>query len=110
VLRIISRLLLAPLLETLLLAGVIELVRVLRGPVWLQVVTASFLIAIVHCFPWRAHGLIVAPVFIIQAASYLYWRPASRKIAFGIVASMHSLHNLIPAIYIFVNATQQPPG
>jgi len=95
---LISSLVFAPIFESFLLLGLIELARVLRGPHWAQVVAAASVIAILHCFPWRAHGLTIAPVFAIQAASYLYWRPTSRKAAYGVVAWMHLLHNLIPAI------------
>jgi hypothetical protein len=106
VVRVISAVLLAPILESLLLVGAIELVKVFRAPVWVQVSVASLLIAFLHCFPWRARGLVVAPMFAIHAASYVYWRPTSRKGAFGIVACMHSLHNLIPAIYLVAHAIQ----
>ena len=106
VVRVISTVLLAPIIESLLLVGVIELLRVFRAPVGVQVFMATFVIAVLHCFPWPARGLVVAPIYAIQAASYLYWRPTSRKGAFGVVAWMHGLHNLIPGIYLAVDAIQ----
>jgi hypothetical protein len=98
VITVTALLLLAPLIESLLLVGAIELAKVVRSPPWFQVAAAAVLISAMHSTTWRPHGLIVAPSFAIQAAAYLYWRPASRKTAFGIVACIHALHNLIPAI------------
>lgn len=104
--RICDLVLFAPLIETLILVSTIELARWLRSPVWLQVAAGAAVIAILHCFPWRARGLIVAPAFAIDAAAYLYWRSASKKIAFTIVACIHALHNAILAISIAAYATR----
>jgi len=50
----------------------------------------------------------VLPSFCIQAASYLYWRRTSWKIAFWVVASIHALINVIPALSAFAaNATRR---
>lgn len=98
--RMTSAMLLAPIVESLLLVGGIEVVRVFRAPVWVQVTLPSLIIALLHCFSWPARGLIIAPMFVIHAGSYLHWRRTSKQDAFGIVVCMHSLHNLVPTIYL----------
>jgi hypothetical protein len=99
-------LLLAPLFESLELIGIVELARFFRAPPWLQVFAGAIAIGFLHClsvdgphsFHWSLRGISIAPGFAIQGAAYLYWRQPSWLIAFGIVVSIHALHNLIPAV------------
>jgi hypothetical protein len=93
-------------IESLIVVGTIELVRWLRAPVWLQVAAGALFIAALHSFPWRARGLLVAPAFAIEAASYLYWRSSSRRIGYAVIVGIHALSNLIPAIATVANATK----
>jgi len=97
--ELITGLLAAPILETCVLIGIVELLRFLKSPGWLQVFLSTAILACLHAGGWGPRPLIVMPGFAIQAASYLWWRPASRKKAFAVVACMHFLLNLIPAIY-----------
>jgi len=76
---VIGALILAPLIESLILVGVFELVRRLRGPAWVQVVVSALFISELHVWPWWPHAIIVLPSFLIQAGSYLYWRRVSWK-------------------------------
>jgi len=91
-------LLFSPVIESLLLVAIIELLRWLHSPPWLQLFASAFVLAALHCIPWPRRGIIVAPSFVIDAFSYLYWRSTSRRSAFGITACLHALHNVIPAI------------
>jgi hypothetical protein len=50
---------------------------------------------------------VVLPSFVIQAAAYLYWREVSRKSGFAVVASIHALANLFPALYTIAYATRK---
>ena len=104
---VISLLIAAPLIESLLLVGVFELVRRFRAPKAVQVLIAALFISEAHVWPWWPRAVIVLPSFCIQAASYLYWRRTSWKIAFWVVASIHALINVIPALSAFAaNATR----
>ena len=98
--HVVDLLFLAPLIESLILLLLIELFRRLRFPRWLQVVLPALIIGILHSPRWWPRGFIVAPGFAIEACAYLYWRPASRKIAYGVVVAIHALHNFIPAISV----------
>ena len=107
--HVIEALLFAPLLESCILIGAVELVRWLRAPGWLQVFFAAVLVAGPHSFTWgwEPYAFIVAPGFALQAASYLYWRAVSRTRGFAVVVSIHSLHNFIPTLAIIAYATQK---
>jgi hypothetical protein len=102
--HVVDLLFLAPLLESLILLGLIELFRRLHLPAWLQVLLPALLIGILHSPRWWPRGFIVTPGFAIEACAYLYWRPASRKIAYGVVAAIHALHNSIPALAVIAYA------
>jgi hypothetical protein len=99
-LGVISALSVSPLLESMLLVGAIELLRWIRFPQWLQVVVAAAILAGPHSVGFAPRGFIVLPAFIIQAASYLYWRRISRKKGFLVVAGIHALLNLIPTMLL----------
>lgn len=92
-----STLIFAPVTETLLLVAIIEVLRRLRAPVQIQFLVPVVLIAALHSVHWLPWGLIVAPSFAIYAFSYIYWR-TNPAIAAALVASIHSLHNLIPTL------------
>src|SRR5205807_1029881 len=88
----------APIVESLMLVGVFELLRRLRAPDWVQVVASALFISALHVWGWWPHAVIVLPSFLIQAASYLYWRSKSWKEAFWVLVSIHALNNVIPIL------------
>ena len=93
-----------PLIESLMLVGVFELVRRVRAPDWIQVAAAALFISELHVLPWWPHAFIVLPSFLIQSASYLYWRRYSWKEAFWVLVCIHSINNVIPALSIVARA------
>jgi hypothetical protein len=104
---VISLLIAAPLIESLVLIGVFELVRRFHAPSTAQVFTAALFSSLMHLRPWWPHAVIVLPSFCIQAASYLYWRRISWKTAFWVLAWIHALDNFIPALYAFAAYTMR---
>jgi hypothetical protein len=96
-LDIVSALLLAPVIESLVLIGMIELMRRLRVSPSVQVVVSAVVFALLHSLE-GARGLAVAPGWAIMAIAYLAWRHVSWRVGFVVVASIHALLNLIPAI------------
>ena len=96
-LEVISLVLLAPLIESLILIGIVELLHWLRSPVWFQLTCSAAISSCLH-LP-ISHALVVAPGWFIMAAAYLMWRRVSRKIGFAVIASIHALLNLYPAIW-----------
>jgi hypothetical protein len=107
--RVISGVVFAPLIETCILVGIIELLRWFRVATVAQVFVAGALVAWPHSYAWEwgPYGFVVMPAFIIQAAAYLYWRKVSRKRGFAVVASIHALGNLLPALYTIADATRK---
>jgi hypothetical protein len=93
-------LVLSPLVDSLILVGIIEMLRVLRGPKWTQIIVPAFAMGLSHSFPWVPKGLIVAPAFGIEAAAYLYLRDISyrRVPAYLLIVSEHILYNLLPFV------------
>ena len=106
--HVVDALLLAPLIESCLLVGAVELCRLLRAPVIVQVFIAALLVAVPHSYTWgwEPYAFIVTPSFAIQAAAYVHWRTVSRKRGFAVAASIHALHNLVPAMSIIAHATR----
>ena len=98
VLAICLLLVFAPLIETLIVIAVAELVRRARAPIAVQIFAAAWVISFLHIKPWAFHAIIVFPAFCIQAGAYLYWRRESWKVGYWVVVSIHLLFNLIPAI------------
>jgi hypothetical protein len=109
---IVSLLVAAPLFESLVLVAVFELLRRFRAPERVQVFVAALFISGLHGLKWWPHAVIVLPSFCIQTASYLYWRRTSWKTAFWVVALMHALDNLLPALSAFAAYTSRhvPPS
>jgi hypothetical protein len=104
---VVGLLVFAPLIESLILVGVFELVRRARAPALVQVFIAALFISEMHVWPWWPHAVIVLPGFCIQAASYLYWRErAPWKDAFWVLVSIHALSNLVAALTTFGYATR----
>jgi hypothetical protein len=95
---ILGLLIFGPLIESLILVGVFELVRRVRAPDWIQVVASALFISELHVWPWWPHAFIVLPGFLIESASYLYWRRASWREAYWVLVCIHSLNNVIPAL------------
>ena len=107
--HVIEALVFAPLIETCILVAIIELLRRLRVPTSVLVFLAGGLVALPHSYTWDwgPYAFVVLPGFIIQAAAYLYWREVSRKGGFAVVASIHALANLLPALYTIAYATRK---
>ena len=95
---VLALLVFGPLIESLMLVGVFELVRRFRAPDWVQLVTSALFISELHVWPWWPHAFIVLPSFLIQSASYFYWRRVSWKDAFWVLVCIHSINNVIPAL------------
>jgi hypothetical protein len=96
-LEVISVLLIAPILESLILIGLIELLRRLRSPIFVQISVPAILSAAAH-MP-LSHVFSHLPSWFIMAWAYLHWRRESWKTGFAVIASIHALLNLNGAIW-----------
>ena len=97
VLEVISLVVLAPVTESLILIGSIELLRWLRSPVWLQLICSATIL--IYGERPVSHALSVAPGWFIMSAAYLMWRGVSWKVGFGVIVSIHVLLNLNRVIW-----------
>ena len=89
----------APLLETLIMAAVLELLLLAVAPKW-AVIVSSIAWGIAHSLMAVAWGLVIWWPFLIFSTLYVTWRPRDRLAAIGIVFAVHALNNLGPALYL----------
>ena len=86
-LEAIGLLVIAPIIESLFLIAMIELLRWLHSPVWLQVSCSASISALLHT-PW-SHALVVAP-------SWVHYGGRVRDVAARIVEGWFRDHRLHP--------------
>jgi hypothetical protein len=105
-LEVTNLLIVAPILESLILIGMVELLSRLGSPFWFQLTCPAVILALCH-FPF-SHAVIVAPGWFIMVAAYLMWRRVSWKSGFITVAAIHALLKLDGAIAAISYAVHHP--
>jgi hypothetical protein len=105
--EVLASLVFAPVVETLILAGIMEVARRAHASEAAQVFAGALIVSAGHAWPWWLHAVVVIPSFLIQAASYLYWRRVSWKTAFWVVVLIHAIINLIPTLNVIGRAARQ---
>jgi len=89
--------LVSPILETLLMAIIIGgLSHAIHNRVRLAVASAVVW-AVLHSIMAAAWGLVVLWPFFVFSCAYLAWGEKSRRRGLWVAASIHMLHNLLPA-------------
>lgn len=86
----------APLVETVIMAGVIEILGRFLPP-WPTVVVSAVGWGLAHSLAASAWGLVIWWPFLIFSILYLVWRQRSIAWGYAIAASVHALQNAIPA-------------
>jgi hypothetical protein len=96
----VEGLLLAPVIESLIMVGIIETIRTFHRSKALQIIIAAATMGLLHSPSWAPRALIIAPAFAIWAGAYLYWKDISKKMLIGytVIVLSHTLHSLLPAI------------
>lgn len=90
----------APVVETLIMAGVLTLLlRFLPPPA--AVLASSIGWGIAHSLAAPAWGLVIWWPFLIFSILYVTWRQRSLLAALAIPATVHGLQNLVPALLVF---------
>jgi hypothetical protein len=87
-----------PIVESFILIGLIELVRRLKFTSGIQVLVSTLLICFLHSLKYPIWGVLVAPGFLIDTASYVYWRRTSFWVATQIIIILHFCDNLLPLL------------
>jgi hypothetical protein len=87
----------APLVETAILAAVLELLRRFLPP-WTAVVICAAGWGIAHSSAAPAWGLVIWWPFIIFSLVYLTWRQRSFAAAYGMALVVHAAQNAVAAV------------
>lgn len=94
--------LLAPLIETAMMAVIFALLRVVtRQKVTLAILSTLIWMGL-HSLGVPAHGLGIFWSFFIMSICYLSWETRSLGHAFWMTAALHALHNLPPALLLLL--------
>ena len=89
----------APIVETLILAGMITLFRLMFSPT-VTVVLSALAWAVAHSLQASAWGFVVWWPFVVMAMLYLVWRQRGLWLAMAIPAAVHMLQNAGPAYQV----------
>ena len=100
---VVAIVIISPLLETLIMAAVIELGLLVLAPLQM-VILSSIGWGIAHSLAAPAWGLVIWWPFLIFSTLYVTWRGEGRLKALAIVATVHALNNLIPALMLLHSA------
>jgi hypothetical protein len=88
-------LILAPVLESFIVIAVVELLRRLKFNSAAQIIGSALLICLLHGIQYPVRGFVVAPAFLIGAATYIYWRRVSFWAGTQMIILLHSFGNSI---------------
>jgi len=89
-----------PIIESMILVGVIQLLSYTKLKSIFQVTASALLFSILHSLQFPVWGLLVFPLFVIDAATFVYWRSSSVLLAGVMVTVLHLLSNAVPSLYI----------
>jgi membrane protease YdiL (CAAX protease family) len=93
--------LVSPLLETLLMTGLVALMARVAGPV-AAVVGSAALWGAAHSLVAARWGLVVWWPFLLFSIAYLTWRHRGYWQAVGVVTAIHVLQNAAPMVALLV--------
>ena len=92
---IISHLMIAPVAESLIVVAIIELFARLKFGIVVQILASASLSCFFHSIQYPLWGLEVAPVFLIGAGAYVYWRQVSFWTGTQMIILLHCFQNFI---------------
>lgn len=88
---------LKPLIDTLLIAGLLESLRRSRlSPRWQFIAAVCVMIGALALLS-TIISILLIPMFIVYVATYLHWRKTSIESAFAVTLIIQMLHNILPA-------------
>ncbi|WP_246848180.1 CPBP family intramembrane glutamic endopeptidase [Sphingomonas beigongshangi] len=89
----------SPITETLLMAGVLGILRRFLGP-WQAVIASAILWGLLHSTLAPLWGAVIWWPFLIFSTLYTTWRPRGFWVAVGVPMMVHILQNAAPATMI----------
>lgn len=93
----------SPIVETLIMAGVLLLLLRAVPPTWAVILSAAAWGAF-HSYEAPVWGLIIWWPFLIFSTLFVAWRSRSLALAFIIPMCTHALQNLLPSLMIAKDA------
>ena len=102
---LVSVLVIAPVIETLLMALVIKLVSFIFKKTVSICLATALVWAILHSVSVPLQGVTVYWPFFVFSYAYLAWREHGWWKAIGIATAIHACQNVLPAIAIVVEMT-----
>ena len=94
----------APLVETMIMAVVLEVMLRLRAPPVAAILLSSLGWGIAHSLAAPAWGLVIWWPFLIFSTLYVTWSRRSIWAGVGIAFAVHALQNLGPALLLFAES------
>jgi membrane protease YdiL (CAAX protease family) len=95
----------APLVETLIMAAVLELMLRLRVPPPVAIALSALGWGVAHSLQAPAWGLVIWWPFLIFSTLYVTWSRRSAWAGVGMAFAVHALQNLGPALLLASEAT-----
>ena len=89
----------APILETLIMGGVLLILLRFMPPTW-AVIASALGWGAAHSAAAAIWGLIIWWPFLIFSTLFVAWRSRSLLLAFAVPMIVHGLHNLLPALLV----------
>jgi hypothetical protein len=89
----------SPIVETMIMGGVLLLLLRLLPPTW-AVIASALGWGIAHSLAAPIWGLIIWWPFLVFSTLFVAWRSRSLLLAFLIPATVHGLQNLLPALLV----------
>ncbi|QIK96013.1 CPBP family intramembrane metalloprotease [Sphingomonas sp. HDW15A] len=89
----------APIVESLIMAAMLELLLLVVPWQWAVALSAAGW-GMAHSLQAPTWGLVIWWPFLIFSILYVTWRKRSKVGAVGIAAAVHALNNLIPALLL----------
>ena len=94
----------SPIVETLIMGGVLLLLLRFLPPTW-AVLASALGWGIAHSTAAPIWGLIIWWPFLIFSTLFVTWRSRSLVLAFAMPATVHGLQNLLPALLVATGTT-----
>jgi hypothetical protein len=94
---------LGPMIESLVLVAIIQLLNWLKVKTVLQVVIAALIFSVLHTLEVPIWGVLVLPFFLIDGATFVYWRRDSIPTAATMAIILHVLANAVPILQLIAH-------
>lgn len=99
---LIELLVIAPIFESLVMIGIIELLRRFGFRVAVQFAASVIMSCLLHAVQYSFYAAAVAPGMLIIAGTYIYWRPTSLWVGLQMIVLLHFALNCLPRLSVIV--------